>query len=365
MTDTRRTPDARTPGALQAPDARTPDATRRPVARRPGRRRRALAAVAAAAAALALAGCGLQPANGYVPAVQPAGIAPIEGAEDVTVTVGSKNFTEQLVLGKIAVLALRAAGFQVVDSTNIPGAVAAREGMLAGDTDMQWEYTGTAWVVYLGQTGIPDQQQQWEAVRDADRAEGLTWLPPGPMNNTYGFAMGPDAAAELGITSMSQIADLPVEERTFCVESEFTARQDGLEPMLEHYGVPLGAPDGVPNDQIRVLDTGAVYAAVADGACNFGEVFTTDGRILALDLTVLEDDAKYFPSYNVAPYLDTELVEDFPRITEVFEEITPLLTDELLIELNARVDVEGEEPVDVAMDWLVSEGLVARPGDGG
>lgn len=329
--------------------------------RRNPRRTRTAATLAAAAAALGLAGCGLQPATGYVPAVAPASIKPVEGAEEVSVTVGSKNFTEQLILGKIAVLALRAAGFQVTDSTNIPGSVAAREGQLAGDTDMQWEYTGTAWVVYMGQQGIPDQREQWQAVHDADLDNGLTWLPPAPMNNTYGFAMGPDAAAELGITSLSEIKDLPVEERTFCVESEFRSRDDGLEPLLEHYGIPLDSPDGVPSDNVRVMDTGAIYAATASGACNFGEIFTTDGRILALDLTVLEDDEAYFPSYNVAPYLSTELVEDFPRVAEVFEQITPLLTDELLIELNARVDVDGEEPADVALDWMVSEGLVTQP----
>jgi len=329
--------------------------------RRNPRRTRTAATLAAAAAALGLAGCGLQPATGYVPAVAPASIEPVEGAEEVSVTVGSKNFTEQLILGKIAVLALRAAGFQVTDSTNIPGSVAAREGQLAGDTDMQWEYTGTAWVVYMGQQGIPDQREQWQAVHDADLDNGLTWLPPAPMNNTYGFAMGPDAAAELGITALSEIKDLPVEERTFCVESEFRSRDDGLEPLLEHYGIPLDSPDGVPSDNVRVMDTGAIYAATASGACNFGEIFTTDGRILALDLTVLEDDEAYFPSYNVAPYLSTELVEDFPRVAEVFEQITPLLTDELLIELNARVDVDGEEPADVALDWMVSEGLVTQP----
>ncbi|MFH5821350.1 glycine betaine ABC transporter substrate-binding protein [Georgenia sp. AZ-5] len=324
------------------------------------RRTRLLAATAAASASL-LAACGLQPATGYVPAVQPGSIGPVDGAGDVAVTVGSKNFTEQLILGKIAVMALRAAGFQVTDSTNIPGSVAAREGQLSGDVDMAWEYTGTAWVAYMGQTGIPDQQQQWQAVHEADLANGVTWLPPAPMNNTYGFAMGPDAAGELGITALSQIKDLPVEERTFCVESEFRSRDDGLEPMLEHYGIPLDDPAGVPSENLKVMDTGAIYAATAAGECNFGEIFTTDGRILALDLTVLEDDEKYFPSYNVAPVVRTEVLEEVPEIAEVFERITPLLTDELLIDLNARVDVEGEEPADVALDWMVSEGLVTAP----
>lgn len=299
------------------------------------------------------AGCGLQPASGYAPPVEPAGIQTIDGAEDVHVTVGSKNFTEQLILGKIAVMSLRAAGFEVTDATNLPGSMAAREAQLSGNTHMQWEYTGTAWVSYLGEQGIPDQDEQWEAVYEADLDNGLTWLPPGPMNNTYGFAMGPEAAEELGIENLSDIADLDEADRTFCLEAEFASRDDGWEPMLEHYGLE------VPSGNVSIMDTGAIYQATATRECNFGEIFTTDGRILALDLTVIEDDEEYFPSYNVAAYLSTELIEEFPPIVEVFEEITPLLTDEALVDLNARVDVDGEEPADVARDWLVEQGLVA------
>ncbi|GAA4429434.1 glycine betaine ABC transporter substrate-binding protein [Georgenia halophila] len=322
------------------------------------RRTRLTAALAALVVTAPLAACGLQPATGYAPPVEPAGIQPHENAGPIS--VGSKNFTEQIILGKIAVLALRAAGYTVTDATNIPGSNPARAAMVNGDTDMQWEYTGTAWVSYMGETGIPDKDEQWQAVHDADLENGLTWLQPAPVNNTYGFAMGPDAAGELGISSMSEIAEIPVEERTFCVESEFRSRDDGLEPMLEHYGIPLGDPQGVPNGNVKIMDTGAIYQATADGACNFGEIFTTDGRIVALDLQVLEDDKNYFPSYNVAPVVRTETLEEHPQLDELFAEITPLLTDEVLIDLNARVDVDGEQPADVAMDWLVSEGLVSR-----
>ncbi|MFD1717845.1 glycine betaine ABC transporter substrate-binding protein [Georgenia deserti] len=327
---------------------------------RHSRRTRLAVALTALAGTTSLAACGLQPASGYAPPVEPAGIERIDDAQGVRVTVGAKNFTEQLILGKIAVLALRAAGFTVIDATNIPGSNPARGAMLNGDTDMQWEYTGTAWVSYMGETGIPDQEEQWQAVYDADLENGLTWLDPAPMNNTYGFAMNAETSERLGISALSEIADVPVEERTFCVESEFRSRDDGLEPMLEHYGVPLGDPNGVPADNLRVMDTGAIYQATADGACNFGEIFTTDGRILALDLTVLEDDESYFPSYNVAPVLNTEFLEQNPAAADVLNQITPMLTDETLIDLNARVDVDGAEPGDVALDWLVSEGLVRR-----
>jgi osmoprotectant transport system substrate-binding protein len=321
---------------------------------------RSLAVVLTVVAAL-LAGCGLQSASTFTPQAAPGAIQPIAGVDGAQVTVGSKNFTEQLILGKIAVIALQVAGFSVADRTNIPGAAPSRAGQVSGEIDMQWEYTGTGWLNYLAMPeGIPDQQEQYEAVRDADAANGISWLPPAEANNTYAFAVRSQARADLGnVTSLSDVAALPVEERTFCVESEFATRSDGFEPMLEAYGIPLGSPQGVPRENVRVLDTGAVYTATDGGDCNFGEVFTTDGRIESLDLTVLEDDRGYFPAYNIAPVVRTDTLDEHPEIADVFARITPLLTDEVMIGLNGRVDVQGEEPADVAYAWMKSVGLVS------
>ncbi len=283
---------------------------------------------------------------------------------DAEFTVGSKEFTEQLILGQITLQVLENAGATVNDQIGLAGTVAAREALESGEIDMYWEYTGTGWITHLGHTKpIPDRQKQFEAVAKEDLEKNdIEWLdPPAPANNTYAFAVRSEAVPELGgIDALTDIAALPVEERTFCVESEFATRNDGFEPMLEAYGIPLGDPQGVPRDNIRTLDTGAVYEATDSGTCNFGEVFTTDGRIPALDLTVLEDDRGYFPSYNVAAVASTATLEEHPELADVFAQITPLLTDEVLQELNARVDVDGEDPADVALDWLVSEGLVAR-----
>jgi osmoprotectant transport system substrate-binding protein len=320
----------------------------------------ALAALLALTGSFVLSGCGLQGASEFTPDAKPGSIRPLDGTDGVEIAVGSKNFTEQLVLGKIAVIALQVSGFDVVDRTNIPGSVAHREGILSGEIDMHWEYTGTAWISYLGNaSGIPDRRQQWEAVRKADAKNGLVWLPPAPMNNTYGFAVRRESVAALGgISTLSQVATLPVEKRTFCVESEFASRNDGFEPMLAKYGLTLGKPRGVPRDNVRMLDTGAIYAATDSGACNFGEIFTTDGRLKALGLTVLEDDRHFFPAYNVAPVVRAEVLERHPQLEKVLGTITPLLTDDVLIELNRRVDVDGEEPADVALDWMRSKGLV-------
>ncbi|WP_114854345.1 glycine betaine ABC transporter substrate-binding protein [Brachybacterium sp. YJGR34] len=324
--------------------------------------RRRLGALAALGL-LPVAGCGLRPATAYSPEVGPGSIRAIEGLpEDATITVTGKNFTEQLILGKIGVLAAKAAGFQVNDLTNVPGSVPARELMTSGEADMTWEYTGTAWLTYLGESeGIPDQQEQWEAVRDADAASGLTWLEPAPLNNTYAFAVRSEAVEELGgVSTLSELAELPVEDRTLCVESEFNSRPDGLVPMLETYGIPRDDPEGVPEDNIAIFDTGAVYTATDRGTCNFGEVFTTDGRIESLDLTVLEDDRGYFPAYNAAAVLNTATLGTYPELAAVYAQVTPALTDDALRAMNLRVDEFGELPADVALEFMVEQGFVTE-----
>ncbi|WP_243106651.1 glycine betaine ABC transporter substrate-binding protein [Actinomyces lilanjuaniae] len=317
--------------------------------------------VLALAVLMGLAGCGLSPSTSRVAAAGPGSITPIDGAEDVEVVVGSKNFTEQLILGKMAVLAARASGFRVTDMTNIPGSQPARRLLVAGETNLMWEYTGTAWLTYMGhENGIPDQHEQWQVVRDADEPNGLTWGQPGPMNNTYAFAARSEYAREKGITRLSDIASLPPEERTLCVESEFNSRNDGLVPLLQAYDIPKGEPDGVPRENISLLDTGTIYTATDQGSCNFGEVFTTDGRIDALDLTVLEDDRAFFPSYNISPVFDTELLSRFPGLEDRFGLVNQELTDEEMRSLNYQVDVEGRDPAEVAHDWMVSKGLITR-----
>ncbi|MCX7521428.1 glycine betaine ABC transporter substrate-binding protein [Microbacterium sp. STN6] len=331
--------------------------------RRRGARRAALIG-AALVCVLPLAGCGLEPATAFVPAAQPGTIKPSADLPDgASITVTGKNFTEQLILGKIAVLAAKAAGFQVTDMTNVPGSVAVRRLMLDGGADMTYEYTGTAWLTYLGRKqGIPDQEKQYEAVRDADAKNGLTWLHPAPLNNTYAMAVRSEAVSKLGgITSLSQLKDLPVKDRTFCVEAEFNSRADGFKPMLKHYGLTLGAADGVPTSNVKILDTGTVYTATDRGKCNFGEVFTTDGRINSLDLTVLKDDKGFFPAYNVAPVLSTATLKEYPHLKAVYDQISPKLTDTQLRALNLRVDVGGEEPADVAFDWMVKQGFITKP----
>jgi osmoprotectant transport system substrate-binding protein len=126
-----------------------------------------------------------------------------------SLTVGSKEFTEQLVLGNITKLALEEAGAEVDDQLGLVGSTAVRDALVSGEIDLYWEYLGTGWVTYLENTeAIPDPQEQFEAVRDADATNGITWLPPAPFNNTYAIATTNETSEEEGITSISDIRAL-------------------------------------------------------------------------------------------------------------------------------------------------------------
>lgn len=313
-------------------------------------------ATLAAASTFFLAGCGLGTAGGLIPNGELTGdLADIDLA-GATISIGSKNFTEQVILGKIGAILLKSAGANVADLTNIPGSTSARQALEVGDMDSMFEYTGTAWITYLGNTDpIPGSQEQYEAVEKADKDNGLTWLPPAPMNNTYALAISEQSYAEYGLESLADIKDIPADEQTFCTDSEFLARNDGLLPMLKSYGV-----EQPPRDRIRIMDSGAVYAALDKGECTFGSVFATDGRIKSLKLTVLNDTELFFPKYNLAPVVRTEVLEEHPEIKEFFSPLVQILTDSKMQELNARVDVDGEDYTAVARDFLIEEGLLEK-----
>jgi osmoprotectant transport system substrate-binding protein len=327
------------------------------------RTRRMLLALAGGLAFTLLAACSLPTAGGFVPTGKLAGpikdVKPLDGA---TITVGSKNFSENVLLGKMAIILMQSAGASVTDLTNIPGSAAARQAMLDGQIQAMWEYTGTGWITYLGHDKpIPDEQEQYTAVRDEDlKSNALVWLPPAPMNNTYGFAITKEVYDKYKITKLSQLNKVPVQERTFCVESELINRPDGLKGMLAKYAVPLGSPKGVPQGNLKTFQTGAIYDATAKGSCNFGEVFTTDGRILALHLKVLEDDRNFFPKYNVTLVLNQETAREYPQIAALIAPVSKKLTNDVLLRLNAEIDVKGREPADVAYEWLKKEGFVTE-----
>jgi osmoprotectant transport system substrate-binding protein len=313
-------------------------------------------ACAVAGGLLLASGCGLTSGSPMVDDVKPGSIGQGEPLKGADLTVTSKEFTEQLILGAIMGIAFQAAGADVLDRTGIQGSIGAREAVKSGDADAMYEYTGTAWITYLGNsTPIPDPQKQWEAVRDADLKNGLTWLPPSALNNTYALAMNQANFKKYGTKTLSDVAALADKDPgavTLCVESEFANRADGLPGMEKMYGMSL------PAKNITQMDTGIIYTQVAKGSCTYGEVFTTDGRIKSMNLQVMQDNKKFFPNYNAAPVINSKALKKYPAIAGVIDPVTKKLNNAVAQELNAKVDVDGQDPHQVALDWMKAEGFV-------
>ncbi|MFJ4656878.1 glycine betaine ABC transporter substrate-binding protein [Nocardia sp. NPDC088792] len=320
--------------------------------------RRARLVISLLAVAL-LSGCGLVSSSGtFHHTSLPGGEKPLAGAKLV---VTSKSFTEGVLLGKITATYLAAAGANITDLTGAPGSASSRQAQLNGDADILWEYTGTGWVNYHNETEtIADPHELWRRVHDIEKKDyNLEWLPPSNFNDTYAFAASTPTAERLKVKSLSEVAALPVRDRTFCVDDEFFSRADGFIPMLEKYGIAYNTPNGVPSGNVTRMDAGVVYTATARSSpCNFGMVYTTDGRVQNLKLVVLDDDKKYFLPYSGTAVVRGVVLDRYPQLRALLGTISEHLTDQLMRELNGRVDIDGRDPADVAYDWLKSEQLV-------
>jgi len=266
---------------------------------------------------------------------------------------GSKEFTEQLILGQITKLVLEDAGADVGEVAELTGSDAVRKALLSGDIDMYWEYTGTGWINHLGNTKpVTGEQEQYDAVAKADLEEnGVTWLEPAPFNNTYSIATSNENAEELGVSSLSDLAGLDAADLTLCAAAEFLSRDDGLPGLETAYDVKF---------EVSELELGLVYTSTDTGdPCTFGEVFATDGRIAGLGLTVLEDDKQFFASYLPSLNIGKD-VEGADKLQEVFAPIAKILDNETITALNAKVDVDGEQQEDVARTFLEDKGLIGN-----
>jgi osmoprotectant transport system substrate-binding protein len=325
------------------------------------RGKRAAGVAALGVAALALSGCGslsessssATGGGGPCDGVK-AGSVDSKALDGVKVSVGSKEFDEQLVLGQLTIKMMCAAGADVKDETNTKGSTQTRKKLIDGVTDVVWEYTGTGWINYLGHDKpITDPQAQYDAVKKEDLAKNkLVWGPLGPFNNTYAFATTDEFAEKNGLKSHSDMAAYIKKNpsSTVCVESEFAARPDGYPGFKKTYGITGG--------KLKSLGTGVVYTQVDKGNCDFGEIFTTDGRLAALGLTVLEDDKGYFPLYNGVAVTRADFDKEHPEMLKVLEPLTKELTTDVMTELNKKISSDGEPADKIAEDFLKEKGFL-------
>lgn len=321
------------------------------------RRRRLRWAALVSVMMLVLAACGdddTAPGNGAPP-----GEALLDQYDfsGVNISVGSKDFDEQLVLGWIAVHAFEYMGATVENNVDLGGTAPARAALLGGDIDTYFEYNGTGYSVHLAVPGdVPDDPDELTSyVRENDLEQNnIHWLSRAPFNNTYGFVASPALNEAEGAFDFDSMAAYLQEnpDAVVCMESEFPVRDDGLVLFTNHTGYEI------PQSQRRILDTGIIYTETGADNCDFGEVFTTDGRIEELGLTLV-DDQNVMILYNISMNLRDDKYQENP---EEFEAVADLLlsplTQERMVELNYQVSSLGDPPEAVARQYLIDEGLI-------
>ena len=277
-----------------------------------------------------------------------AGIA--QAAEKPLVRIGARVFTEQTLLAEITSQYLNNKGYNAQVTGGL-GSSLARSAQESGQLDLIWEYTGVSLVAYNHVTEKLDSEQSFERVKELDGKKGLVWLHPSKFSNTYALALPENVAKEH--PEINSISDLnkalrdPANKGALVsLDTEFANRSDGLIGMAELYDMDL------TRKNIRQMDAGLVYTSLKNGQVFAGLVYTTDGRLSAFNLKLLDDDKHYFPDYTAAPVVRKAYLDQHPDLAELLKPLAELFDDETMRQLNARVDVDHESPSRVAADFL-------------
>ncbi|NMC80635.1 MAG: quaternary ammonium transporter [Chloroflexi bacterium] len=273
------------------------------------------------------------------------------GAAQTTIRVGSKDFTEQFILGEMYALALENAGFKVERKLNLGGTPVAQQALESNEIDLYPEYTGTGLLTVLKQPVNSDPQAVYDTVAKMYLdTYNLVWLEPSQMNNTQALAMTQEGSEKFGIKTISDMA-AKASELVMAGPPEFQEREDGLPGVKKVYG-------DFTLKEYKAIDPGLRYQALVDGQADVVVAFGTDGEIAAYNLVLLQDDKGLFPPYQVAPVVRKDVLDANPKIRDVLNGVTATLTNEVMQKLNYAVSGEQREPADVAREFLQQQGLI-------
>ncbi|OAO89104.1 hypothetical protein AXX17_ATUG04470, partial [Arabidopsis thaliana] len=269
-------------------------------------------------------------------------------ADKPTVKVGSKNFTESLILGEMYSLALENAGYKVERKLNLGGTLVAHEALKKGDIDMYPEYTGTGLINVLQLPPKTDAKEVYDEVAKGYKDKfNLIWLEPTNANDSQGLVTTKKIAEQYNLYKISDLPKLAPQLKLAAVP-EFEEREDGLKGLNSFYGK-------MDFKSIKLYDYGIKYRTILAGEADVTVGFTTDGDLTNKDLVLLQDDKNFWPPYFVAPVLRGELNEKDPEIAKVLNKISAKLDNATVQGLNAEVDINKKEYADVAKDYLTKE----------
>ncbi|HEX8892544.1 MAG TPA: glycine betaine ABC transporter substrate-binding protein [Terriglobales bacterium] len=268
--------------------------------------------------------------------------------------VGSKNFTEQLVLGEIFAQMLEHYCQAPVDRRfYLAGTYLCQQAILAGRIDVYPEYTGTALAAVLKQKASGDAAQVYEEVRrEYQQKFDLDVMAPLGFNNSFAIVMRGGDARRLGLTRLSQLAPEAPRMR-LGVGYEFLERQDGYQGLVRSYDLKF-------EEAPRVMDLGLLYRALESRSVDIVAGSNTDGLIRALGLVVLDDDRHYFPPYDAVPIARPDLFQRFPRARSAFEQLAGRITADDMRALNYAVDGEKRDAAAVAVEFLQHRNLLSQ-----
>jgi osmoprotectant transport system substrate-binding protein len=269
------------------------------------------------------------------------------------IVVGSKNFTEQLILGEIFAQMLEHGCSAPVDRRfYLAGTYICQQAILAGRIDVYPEYTGTALAAVLKQRASGDGAQVYEEVkREYWQKFVLEVLPPLGFNNSFVMVVRGDQARRLGLTRLSQLAQ-SARQMKLGVGYEFLERADGYNGLVRAYDLQF-------SEAPRVMDLGLLYRALQGHSVDIVAGSNTDGLIAALGLVVLEDDRRYFPPYDAVPIARPDLFRRFPLARSVFEQLAGRITAEEMRKMNYAIDGEKKDATAVARNFLQQDSLLS------
>lgn len=276
--------------------------------------------------------------------------APVVTADAAGLRIGSKNFTEQVVLGELYAQALEAKGVRVERKLNMGGTLIAHQALVSGEIDMYPEYTGTALANVLKAETMTDPDAVYQKVKaHYERELKLTWLKPTKINNTYVLVVLPEIAQKHQLKTLTDLAKVS-KQLVLGAGPEFRNRKDGVPGLKAKYGIEW--------KEDRQFAIGLRYQALANKQVDVIDGYATDGQIAAQKLVKLTDDKRLWPPYFVAPVVRPQALRDTPQAASILDQVSALLDDVSMSEMNWRVDGNKEEPKDVARDFLRTKGVL-------
>ncbi|HSR04942.1 MAG TPA: glycine betaine ABC transporter substrate-binding protein, partial [Proteiniclasticum sp.] len=273
------------------------------------------------------------------------------GNSKETITIGGKDYTEQfIVVHLMADMVEDRTDISVIRKDNLGGTQVAFNALKSGNIDLYLEYTGTIYGDTLGYSPNSDMVEVYDtSKKDLKELYDIDALTQFNYNNTYVLSVKPETASKYNLTNISDLKNV-ADELTIGSSLEFLNREDGILGIEKHYGFTFGNQIGINGAN--------KYLAIDSGETDITDAFSTDGLLKKFGLVMLDDDLNFFPPYYAVPILRSGLLEEHPEIQGVMDELGAVLTNEIMIELNYRVDELQQQPRRVAHDFLIEQGLI-------